>query len=195
MAATIDERMAVAGVYAEALFELAWEASRVEDVRAELEELVRLAEVDPEFAEFLATVALDVDQQIASLERIFRNQLSDMVLNTLLAMVRHRRGGLLRALLRSYVLALEEAAGQIEARATSAVALTDAQRAAVTQLAAEKSGKKPLMDFVVESELLGGLILQIGDWRYDNSLRRQLHDMKLQLSDRGDRGLEVGVRD
>ena len=41
--------------------------------------------------------------------------------------------------------------------------------------------------------VLGGLVLRIGDWRYDKSLRTRLKVAHGQLRERGDRGLEVGV--
>jgi F0F1-type ATP synthase delta subunit len=45
------------------------------------------------------------------------------------------------------------------------------------------------MEFVVEPELIGGLVMQIGDYRYDYSLRRQLQLARTRLRARGDRGL------
>ncbi|RMF76309.1 MAG: F0F1 ATP synthase subunit delta, partial [Planctomycetota bacterium] len=42
MAETLNEQMQIADVYAAALFELAQEAGRVEAVRRELDELVKL---------------------------------------------------------------------------------------------------------------------------------------------------------
>ena len=60
-------------------------------------------------------------------------------------------------------------------------------------MAAGLTDKEPLVEFVVDTSVLGGLVLQIGDWRYDNSLRTRLKTARGQLLERGDRGLEVGV--
>lgn len=195
MAASLDERMAIADVYADALYALAREADTVNEVRAELEELVKLLELEPDFRTFLTSGAIDDDRRMASLEKMFRGQLSDLVLNTLLVMVRHERGGVLPSLLRCFVLNVEEARKQVEVKATTAVELNEGQRAEIVTLAQSLSGREPLVEYVVDESLLGGLVLQIGDWRFDNSLRRQLRQMRAQLFDRAERGLAVGMAD
>jgi F-type H+-transporting ATPase subunit delta len=174
----------VADVYAAALFALAREAGTVEAVGQELAELARLTEQNATFAAFTASVAIDTGHRAASLERMFRGRLSDMVLNTLLVMNRHGRVGLLHALRRAYELRMEEARGQVEVLVTSAVALDPAQRSEVTRLAAALSGKQPVIECRVDPAILGGLILQIGDHRLDNSVRRHLLVARQRLWER-----------
>lgn len=192
MAVTFDKQLEIADVYAGALFDLAREAGKVDEVREELEELVKLREhEDAGVAEFFVSRALDDDTRTALIEKLFRGKLSDLTLDTLAVMNRHGRPGLLPALLRCFVLRQEAAAGQIEATATSAAALSEQERAAVAELAARLSGKKPLLKFEVDPDLIGGLILQIGDLRYDNSVRTHLNTALEGLRARSERGLEV----
>ncbi len=193
MAETFDEQLQLADVYAAALFALATEQDVVPAVRDELAELVRLMEIEPGFASFLSSGAVDDDHRRASLEKMFRGKLSDLMLNTLHVMNDHGRVHLLRALLRAYVLRQEHAAGQIEVRAKTAVPLSDDQKEQVRQLAAELSGKEPLMEFDVEPGMIGGLIVQVEDYRFDDSLRRHLMVARQQLFERGERGLQVGA--
>lgn len=195
MARPIETGIDVADVYAAALFALAQEADALDDVRAELEELVKLAEQEPDFARFLAADSVDDDARRDSLEKLFRGRLSDIVLNTLHVMNDHGRAGLLRALLRAFVLRLEDARGQVEVTATSAVALTDDERSAVEGLAEHLSGKKPLVEYETDESLIGGLVIQIGDYRFDYSIRWQLAAAREQLLERGHRGLEIGTQE
>jgi F-type H+-transporting ATPase subunit delta len=178
----------VAEVYGAALFALAAEARATDAVEAELAGLVRLAEQDPSLVAFLTSAAIDADTRGHSLERMFRGRLSDLVLDTLLVMNRHGRAGLLHALWRAYVLRLEDARGQVEVVATGAVELGAAQKAEVEKVATELSGRKPLVKYVVDAQVIGGLVLQIGDWRYDNSVRRHLRDAQQRLLERSTRG-------
>jgi F-type H+-transporting ATPase subunit delta len=178
----------VAEVYAAALFALASEAKAADVVERELAELTRLAEQDAAFAAFADTTAIDVDARERSLERMFRGRLSDVVLDTLQVMNRHGRAGLLHALWRAYVLRLVDARGQIEVVATTAVELDKAQKAEVQKIAAELSGRQPLVTYVVDADVVGGLVFQIGDWRYDNSVRRHLRDAQRRLLERSNRG-------
>jgi F-type H+-transporting ATPase subunit delta len=181
VAQAVEKGIDVAEVYAGALLALASEANLVEVVRDELRELARLGEQDPAFAAFVAAVGIDMEERAQSLERMFRGRLHDPVLNTLQVMNRHGRLGLLRPLAQAYVRQMEAARGQVEVRAVSAVPLSDAQRDEVGRLAKALSGKQPLVQYAIDPTIIGGLIVQVGDQRLDNSIRQQLHTARAQL--------------
>jgi F-type H+-transporting ATPase subunit delta len=191
MAREFEPGIAIADVYAEALFTLAREAGAIDEVHAELEELVRLLSEQPDVAAFFASSSVDDDDRERSFDKVFRGRLSDLVLNTLQVMNHHDRVGLVPQLLRAYVLRVEAHRGQVEVMATSAVELDEGQRRQVEEIAAALSGRKPLVEYVVDPDVIGGLVLQIGDDRYDNSVRRQLHSMHARLVDRSNRGLDL----
>jgi F-type H+-transporting ATPase subunit delta len=195
MADSFDKQLDVADSYSQALFELASEAGKIDEIREELDELVAAAErmEDPLVREFFTSRALDDDVRERLMEKTLRGKIDDLTLNTLLVLNANGRHGLLPALRRCYVLRQEAAAGQVEATATTAVELDDAQKAAVQDTAVRLSGKKPLIDYRVEPDILGGLILQIGDLRFDNSLRTQLLAARERLFARSERGLEISV--
>lgn len=193
MAESLDTQLALADVYAAALFELAREAGTIDDTRDELDELVKLEKQEPDFAALMASSAIGTERREAALETLFRGRLSDTVLNALLVMNRNERSGLVAALSRRFVVRLDRHANQVVVTATSAFELSKDQKKDVLSTAAEITGKTPLVDFVVAPELLGGLVLQIEDWRFDNSVRRQLRVARTRLDERGERGLEVGV--
>jgi F-type H+-transporting ATPase subunit delta len=189
------QELRIADVYAEALFELAREAEQIAALRAELDELLKLWHAEPEFRKFMISRALEAEGRAAGLERMFRNRLSDTVLNTLLVMCQHDRCGLFPALHRRFVLRQEDAADEIEVTITSARELSAEQKAEALQIAVNASGKKPVVAYHVDPEILGGLILTVGDLRLDNSVRRHLTVVREQMRERAQRGLEVGVSD
>ena len=184
MAVDAGKEAQVADVYAAALFAIASDTRRTDEVRSELAELVRLIEQNPALAGFFSSNAVAEDDRELSLERMFRGRLSDAVLNTLHVMNQHGRLALIPQLEHAYVHRLEEAHGQVKVTATTAVELDQAQQAEVAGVAERLSGKKPLVQYTVAPEIIGGLILQMGDYRYDNSLRRQLHTARARLLER-----------
>jgi F-type H+-transporting ATPase subunit delta len=190
---SIDEQIELADVYAAALFDLAREAGRIREVGDELAEVVRLSEQEPGFGRFLESVIIEEEARAGSLEAIFRGKLSDEALNTLQVMNRHGRAGLVKALLRAYVLRQERDARQIEVVVTSAVPLDASQQQEVTRLAREISGREPLIEYRVEADILGGLVLRIGEYRYDSSLRQRLRTARQRLMERGERGLQTAL--
>jgi len=193
MAFVIEKGIEIADVYATALLELAQKAGQTDEILAELDELLRLTEADPNFTAFLYSATIDADARARSLERLFRGRLSDILLDTLQVMNQHGRVGLIRQLRRAYVLRLEQARGQIEVTAISAVELDPQQRKAVAEVAEEISGRTALVEYVIDPEIIGGLVLQIGDYRLDNSIRRQLSLVRGQLLERSRRGVDGGL--
>lgn len=194
MPEALDKLVAVVEPYAEALFALASAAGRTAVVFDELRELVRLAESEPGFAVFMTSRALDPDRRAAGLERMFRSRLDDLTLNTLLVMNRHGRYGLLAALCRAFELRMEREANEVEVQVTSAVELDEPMRHQIERTAAELTGRTPRVRYAVDAELVGGLVVQMGDWRYDNSVRRQLRTARAKLLERSQRGLPVGLQ-
>jgi F-type H+-transporting ATPase subunit delta len=191
MAATI-KGSDIAKVYADALFDLAQQADAVDEVCAQLQELVNLQEQDPQLAAFLNSLMVDHEQRERSLEHMFRGRLNDSLLSTLQVMNQHGRAGLLPQLLRAFVLRIEDARGEIEVTAISAVNLTDVEQAYVKTLAANLSGKQPLIEYRVDPDIVGGLVLEMGGYRYDDSIRHQLAAARDKLLARSSRGLGIG---
>lgn len=194
MAQLSAEQLRIADVYAAALFDLARDSGTIDETRAELDELRNLLDSQPEFATFMASRGIGAERREEALERMFRGRLSDLTLNALLVMNRHDRSDLLAALHRRYVIRQEEASDEIEGQAVSAVELSADQKSEVEKLAARLSGKKPLMEYQVDAGILGGLVLRIGDMRWDNSLRTKLLAARGVLFERADRGFDEDAR-
>jgi F-type H+-transporting ATPase subunit delta len=183
----------IARVYADALFELAQQAGTIDEIRAQLQELVSVQEQNPDFAALLNSMVVDDDKREHSLERMFRGRLNDELVNTLQVMNQHGRAGLLPQLERAYVLRIEDARGEIEVRAISAVELSGVEQADVQTMAAHLSGKRPLVEYRVDPSIIGGLVLEMGGYRYDDSIHHQLETAHDRLVERSDRGLDIKV--
>jgi len=61
---------------------------------------------------------------------------------------------------------------------TTAVPLTDSQRERLTQKLTQKFGRTIRLMERIDSRILGGMVVQYGDLRLDNSLKTRLHDIK-----------------
>lgn len=185
-----DQVLRIADVYAQALFQLARERGRIREIHAELDELLKLWNSEPDFVKFMSSPALETDAREKAMEDMFRGKLDNLVLNTLLVMNRHGRAGMFPALHRRYVLHKEEDANEVEVTVISARELSPEHRAMALQVAVTASGgMKPIADFRVDPEILGGLIVEVGSKRLDNSLRRHVSTLSEQLHERAQRGL------
>jgi len=183
----------IAKVYADALFDLAKAAGTIDKIGAELQELASFQVQEPQFAEFLSSQVIDDDERERSLERMFRGRVDDALLDTLQVMNQHGRIGLLPQLLRAFVLRIEEDRGQVEVQAISAVELSGVEQADVQTLAAQLTGRQPLMDYRIDPSIIGGLVLEVGGYRYDDSVRHNLDALRRRMLERSSRGLKIGV--
>ena len=73
---------------------------------------------------------------------------------------------------------LDEKSGIVAGKLVTAVALSDARKVELKDRLEKQTGKKLVLDFGTDAEILGGIVLQIGDSVLDASLRAQLNILK-----------------
>jgi F-type H+-transporting ATPase subunit delta len=52
--------------------------------------------------------------------------------------------------------------------------------------------REPILELRVESDLLGGLVVQVGDWLYDASVRSRIARIRNQLIERSSYEIQSG---
>ena len=67
---------------------------------------------------------------------------------------------------------------------TSAVPLPDDQAERLRQEIRSQFAKEPVLDIHVDPELIAGMLVRVGDWRLDSSIRSRLHRIREQLVER-----------
>ena len=176
-----EQEIAISRVYARALLALAEETDAVDSVRDELDELLALISRDEDFSRFLTSPLVDSEERRESLERMFRGRMSDLLLDTLQVMNQKGRSGLIPALAETYRHEIEVLRGEVRVHVRSAIELSDAQREQLSSAVAELTNKKPTLIESVDDELIGGVVLRIGDQRIDTSVASQLRDLEQQM--------------
>jgi F-type H+-transporting ATPase subunit delta len=185
-----EQELAVAGVYARALLGLAVDHEEAETIETELADLVRVLAAEPEIESYLTSPLVDEEARAAALESAFRTRLSELVVNTLQVMNSKGRLGLLRALAESYRLENEERRGEVDVEVTTAIELSDDLRRRIAVAASRFAGRRARLVERVEPDLLGGLVLRIGDRKIDSSLARQIHGAREGFLERASQELQ-----
>ncbi len=173
--ASIDEgSLGIARLYARAMLQVAEEQGGAESLGEELESLVALRQSDPDLGRFLSSPVLDRDRRGESLDRMLRGRASDLLVDSLQVINKKGRLALLDQMLEVYQEALRGLRGQVEVKVTTAVPLTEQQRADIVERTSAYTGKDAFLKEIVDADLLGGLVVQIGDQKVDMSVRRDL---------------------
>jgi F-type H+-transporting ATPase subunit delta len=174
MPAAAERRSALARIYAQALLDVADERGAADDVLSELEELRRHAATHSDFAAFLASPAVDEEARSSVLERLLRGHASELLVDALQVVNRKGRLSLLPTIAEAYSRALDERRGRIAVGVESARPLDDDQRRRLVEAVARHSGKQARLQETVKPELIGGLVVRIGDRKIDNSVASRL---------------------
>jgi F-type H+-transporting ATPase subunit delta len=108
--------------------------------------------------------------------------LSLQVRNFLYVLVDRRRAGMLNEITDAFEAAVDERSGVVRAEVSSAVPLSDAQRAELAKALSDVTGKRVRCEFAVDDSLIGGVIARIGSTVYDGSVRTQLGEIQQLLA-------------
>lgn len=166
--------------YAIAAFELAQEHN---DSDAWLDAVRQIGEFmgDTEVKRVLENTRVGQDPK----QRLIEAALGDLPalpLNLARLLVRKNRTALAVDIAAQFGQLLEQQRGVSRARATTAVPLGDAERQALSQRLAQQMGGEVVLETAVDPELLGGVVVQIGDRLIDASTRSKLRALRDNLT-------------
>ncbi|RSK54245.1 F0F1 ATP synthase subunit delta [Bacillus canaveralius] len=171
----------VAKRYALALFQLAKEQQLLDQMEQELRVVKEVFSNNQDLNSVLKSPKLPVEKKKEIIKEIFSTA-NTYVLNTLMILIdRHREDHV--ADVANYFIGLaNDERGVAEAKVYSVRPLTEEEREAISSSFAEKVGKKSLqIENIVDSNLLGGIKLRIGNRIFDGSLKGKLERLERQL--------------
>jgi F-type H+-transporting ATPase subunit delta len=183
----------IAEIYAEALLNAADKKGQVEAVLDELDSLIRdLFGADPHFEAFLASSAIGRDPKAQVLRSVFEGRASEVFANFLMVLNHHERLDLLRPILTAARDLYDQRARRLRVQVRSAVPLPDDQRDRLLHELRHTFHLEPVLQTQVDPDLLGGLVVRVGDWVYDTSVRTQLDTIRNQLIARSTYEIQSG---
>ncbi|SDW41361.1 ATP synthase F1 subcomplex delta subunit [Marininema mesophilum] len=171
----------VAKRYAKALFQIALEKNRLDEVEQEWQGVVEALGHHPELAGWLAHPRVAAEEKKALLGKLFANH-SDLTQNLLFLLIERRREDVIEAVGAEYKKLANESKGVAEAEVITARALTEEEEKELIAVFQKQIGKTLVVKNRVDSDLLGGVTVKIGDRLYDGSLAGKLERFRKQLT-------------
>lgn len=101
--------------------------------------------------------------------------------NFLRILLRNGRLGELSEIDTRFEAELEERGGNVVAKVTSARELTENEKAELNANLAKLTGKHIKPAYIVNKEIIGGVVTQIGSTVYDGSVKTQLENLREEL--------------
>ena len=169
--------------YANALADIALAQGAAAPVTQQLGDFTAAYTSSAELRNFLASPAVSKAEKRGVAEKISaRLGASKIVRNFLFVVIDHQRTQLLSEIFESFQEVVRQRQGIAEAEIFSPTALNDAQKKEMTQALERLTGKKVEAKFSLDTNLLGGALVRVGDTIYDGSLRNQLDALREQLT-------------
>lgn len=164
--------------YARALFEAT--GSNASQVYRDLRQLVEAIEEDPRLWETLQSPRFTATQQKQAFDKLYADDRT-LTRNFLHVMVDNGRLYLLPDVIQAFGQLVRIAERELDVHITSAIELPDALRTSIEKRMAESTGQQVLLHTSVDPHIIGGLVVQHGDTRIDNSVRGRLEQLRLSL--------------
>lgn len=173
---------AIATQYAKALFSVAQSDAAPRAVFEDLQAFGALVSSHPDLESALTSAAIPVQAKRAVLAEVLSlTEVSPLVREFLLILVRHDHFGVYGDLLAAYEQRLLQLEGVAAATVTTAVPLSPDRASALAKSLQRLTGKQVRMTAEVDAGILGGVVAQVGSTVYDGSVARQLQRLKEQM--------------
>ncbi len=171
----------IAQVYARALFEVAKEHDVLDEIRAQLNEFTDVLSENRDLTVFFFSPYFSTQEKKEGLERAVTgaNQLFMNFLETLVE--RHRMPVIfrVRARFESY---WDEENRLLPVQVTSAINLDQSIVDSIGKRIGEQTGRNVELSSSVDPDILGGIVLRVGNFILDASIRNRLEQLRKQVA-------------
>jgi F-type H+-transporting ATPase subunit delta len=170
----------IAQVYARSLFEVATERGILDGIRDQLGAFAGALHDNRELAIFFFSPYFSTEEKKSGLERAVTDA-DPVFMNFLEALIeRHRMPVIFRIQARFDEL-WEHAHKLLPVRVTSAVPLDDATVKSIGERIGDQTGNEIELSSDVDPDILGGIVLRVGNFILDASLRSRLNQLRKQV--------------
>ena len=168
----------VATTYGQAMYDLARDEGKSQQILAELSVLDQSLRAEPEFLQLLSSPNIPKEERVQILDSSFRGKIDTYVLNFLKVLtekgyIRHFSG-----CCQFYRQCYNKDNGIMPVVAYTAVPLSDELRRKLTAKLSTVTGKTIELDCRIDPETLGGVRLDFDGKQVDGTVRRRLEDIR-----------------
>lgn len=192
MSSVNEQEIALAKVYGKAMLELASNDGDAGALGEELNDLADYIDRNEDFESYLSSPTIDPDKRELLIEKLFRGKYSDLCVDSLQILNRKERLGLIRSVAYAFKLLHEEKQGLVEVHVTTASPLNTELRSKLQPVLKKHTGKEIELIETVDESLIGGMVVRIGDEKFDMSVTTKLNSIHHNLMERASRESHSG---
>jgi F-type H+-transporting ATPase subunit delta len=183
----------IARVYAEALLNAAEARGQAEAILEELGALLTdVGGKEPQLDAFLTSAAIGRHRKADAIDKVFQGRADELLVNFLQVLNDHQRLELLRAIWLAARRLQDARQRRVRVKVDSAVQLQPEHESRLIDNIRNILHYEPVLEKTVDPDLLGGMIVRVGDWLYDGSVRSELQHIRTQLVARSSHEIQSG---
>jgi F-type H+-transporting ATPase subunit delta len=164
----------IARNYAEALLELAQRAGDLRGWGEMIDSISNAVETDRRLRVFLESPRVSVMRKNDIILKAYSGALPRTFVRFLMALVKNRRQMLIPLIAHAYHDLVDQVEGRVHASVTVAREADERDRELVTTQLSRALGKTVVPHFHVNPDVLGGIVVRVGDTVLDGSVRKRL---------------------
>jgi len=170
--------------YARAFFEIAAEENKLEQYYNELRQFSSIVEGNKDLKGFLANPVFEQDSKKKVLDRVISKlSLSKMTINFLNLLIDKKRIDVLPDIETCYRQLMDETLKKVRVTVKTAFPLSGAMQDYITSNLKKMTGRDVEVAVEDDKNLLGGIVIGVGDTLYDGSIKNQLNNMRNLLGE------------
>lgn len=170
---------AAARRHARAAFQIALERNELDNWRGDLEKLAQALK-DPLLSAFLENPKVHLDNKAKVIREVLKDA-NPKVINLALLLVSRGRLNIVADIAQEYGRMVDEKKGIAHADVTAAVSLSSDDEEKLARRLGDIIGSKVLVSTGVSPEIIGGLVIKVGDKLIDGSTKSQFRALKKSM--------------
>jgi ATP synthase F1 delta subunit len=171
----------LARVYARSLFEVASEHGKLDELRDQLTQFADALEEHRELQVFFFSPYFSSVEKQDALGRVLL-EADELLINFLKLLIENHRMPIIFRVRREFERLWEEENKMLPVEITSAIGLDELTTKSLGDRIGERTGRKVALTARVEPDILGGIILRVGNSILDASIRNRLEQLRKQVA-------------
>ncbi len=172
---------ALARVYARSLFQVAREQGRLDELREQLGQFADALNAYRELAVFFFSPYFSSAEKQQSLSTVLVGA-DEILVNFLTLLIENHRMPVIFRIREEYERLWEEENRTLPVEITSAIALDESTTESLGRTIGERAGRKVILAARVDPDIIGGIIIRVGNTILDASIRNRLEQLRRHVA-------------
>ena len=171
----------LAQVYARSLFEVAREHGLLDELREQIGQFADAVSENRELAVFFFSPYFSTKEKQEALGRILDGA-EEVLMNFLRLLIENHRMPVIFRIRHEYERLWQEENRMLPVQITSAIALDETTTASLGKTIGERAGRNVTLAAIVDPDILGGIIVRVGNSILDASIRNRLEQLRRHVA-------------